>query len=933
MAPSSPTNLFGLLQSAADTSGEIIIYQPQVTGKSNLVWTYRSLLQNAQEKAELLIQTKGIKEDTIILLHFDEHSHAIEWFWATIVAGFLPVISPPLVQDVNARRKHLIHLSKLLQRPVVLTTNKLLPEFLELEQLDIRTIQDLQPQSSSTCSGRGTGHTKMPDDRAVLMLTSGSTGNAKAVSLAHGQILAALDGKSKSLKTSQDDVMLNWIGLDHVANLTEAHLHAMRLGATQIHIQAADLLVDPLQFIRLIHKHRATFTFAPNFFLALLNKHLGKYDSEQNPENFNLSSLKTITSGGEAVVVETAVNLTEHLRRYGVGANVQVICPGFGMTETCAGSIYSKACPSYDLVRNHEFASLGSCIPGMQIRVRTDQGVNALPNEVGMLQACGPVVFSNYFNNALATKEAFTMDGWFITGDLALIDSDGNLNLTGRDKEGIIINGVKHYPHELETALEEAQIPGVTYSYTVVFPHRPKKSETEVLCVVYLPAYDLADSKARTETADAISKVSSMICGVKPHEIIPVEKSRFSKSSLGKISRMKVRGAFERGEYQDLQEANTRLIRQHRISLAQEARPSDETQEHILKMFAERFQLPADEIGIDSSLFDYGITSVDIISIKRQLEQQLNLDQEIPLIAMLNNPTIRGVAYAIGTFSASRNYNPVVALQTSGQKTPLWLVHPGVGEVLVFLNLSRYLTERPVYALRARGFNPGEKFFESIPEIVSTYKAAIKNVQPHGPYAIAGYSFGAMLAFEICKTLESEGEEVPFFGSFNLPPHIKSRMKQLDWTETILNLAYFLDLVPESYARERSVEMHTIGDRPAVLDQLMRDASTKRLQELGLDRDQLAHWASLGNKMQQAAVGYEPSGSVAAIDVFVAIPLAGIAKGKQDWRDKQLSVWRDFCRNEVKFHDVAGAHYTMLNPEHVQSFQKTLKNALKARGV
>ncbi|KAI4158543.1 MAG: hypothetical protein LQ342_007325, partial [Letrouitia transgressa] len=926
---SSINNLYQLLQSAADTLGEIIIYQPQVTGKSNLVWTYRSLLQNAQEKAELLIQIEGIKEDTIIVLHFDEHSHAIEWFWATIVAGFLPVISPPLVQDVNARRKHLVHLSRLLQRPVVLTTNKLLPDFLELEQLDIRTIQDLRPHSGPTCFGRGTGHTKMLHNRAVLMLTSGSTGNAKAVSLAHGQILAALDGKRRYHQTSHDDVMLNWIGLDHVANLTETHLHAMRLGATQIHIQAADLLVDPLQFIRLIHKHQVTFTFAPNFFLALLNKKLSIYDSEQNSESLDLSSLKAITSGGEAVVVETAVNLTGHLRRYGVGADVQVIRPGFGMTETCAGSIFSKACPSYDLVRNHEFASLGSCIPGMQIRVITDQGVNALPNEVGMLQACGPVVFSDYFNNAPATREAFTADEWFITGDRAMIDSDGNLNLAGRDKEGIIINGVKHYPHELETALEEAQIPGVTHSYTVVFPHRPKRSETEVLCVVYLPDYDLANSKARTEAADAISKVSSMICGVKPHEVIPVEKSRFSKSSLGKISRTKVRGAFERGDYQDFQDANNYLIRQHRITLAQEARPLDETQEQILNIFAERFQLPADEIGIGSSLFDFGITSVDIISIKQQLEQQLSLDREIPLIAILTNPTIRGLAHTIGTLSSLRNYNPVITLQMSGHKTPLWLVHPGVGEVLVFLNLSRYLTERPVYALRARGFNPGETFFESIPEIVSTYKAAIRNIQPHGPYAIAGYSFGAMLAFEIGKTLESEGEAVPFLGSFNLPPHIKSRMNQLDWIETVLNLAYFLDLVPESYAEERSVEMHTMRDRSAVLDQLMQDASTERLQELALDRDQLAHWASLGNKMQQAAIDYEPSGSVAAIDVFVANPLAGIAKGKQDWRDRQLSAWRDFCRSEVKFHDVAGAHYTMLNPENVQSFQKTLKNALK----
>ena len=768
----SAINLYQLLESAAETSSQIIIYQPQFTGKSNLVWTYRSLFENAQEKAELLIRSKGVKQDAIVLLHFDQHSHAIEWFWATIVAGFLPVISPPLVQDVSARRKHLSHLNRLLQRPVILTTNELLPEFLDLEQLDIRTVQDLRPHSSSLCSGRGTGYAKTLRDRAVLMLTSGSTGNAKAVSLAHGQLLAALDGKREYHQTSRDDVMLNWIGLDHVANLTETHLHAMKLGATQIHIQAADLLVDPLQFVRLIHKHRVTLTFAPNFFLAALNKKLGVENSEPNRRDFNLSSLRRIISGGEAIVVETVVSLAGLLRRYGVGADVQVVCPGFGMTETCAGSIYSEACPLYDLARNYEFASLGSCTPGMQIRVITDQGAYAVPNEFGMLQVRGPVVFSEYFNDPLATKKAFTVDGWFISGDRGMIDHDGNLNLAGRDKEKFIINGVKHYPHELEVALEEAHIPGITHSYTVVFPHRPKNSETEALCVVYLPNYDVKDIKARTDTADTISQISSMICGVKLFEIIPIEKSRLSKSSLGKISRAKVRDAYERGNYQDLQDTNSCSIRQHRIVLAQEARPLDVTQEKILNVFAERSQLPADEIGIGSSLFDFGITSVDIISIKRQLEQQLRLDRDIPLITILTNPTVCGLANAIKSLLGLQTYNPVVALQTSGHKTPLWLVHPGVGEILVFLNLSKCLTERPVYAFRARGFNHGESFFESIPEIVSTYKAAIRIVQPHGPYAIAGYSFGAMLAFEVAKMLESEGEEVPFLGSFNLPPYI-----------------------------------------------------------------------------------------------------------------------------------------------------------------
>lgn len=122
-----------------------------------------------------------------------------------------------------------------------------------------------------------------------------------------------------------------------------------------------------------------------------------------------------------------------------------------------------------------------------------------------------------------------------------------------------------------------------------------------------------------------------------------------------------------------------------------------------------------------------------------------------------------------------------MTLQTQGSEIPLLLVHPGVGELLVFLNLAKYIVDRPIYALRARGFDVGEKLFSSIPEIVSTYHVTIKRTQPEGPYAIAGYTYGSMLAVEIAKALEAEGQEVKFVGVFNLPPHVKVRMRQFDW--------------------------------------------------------------------------------------------------------------------------------------------------------
>ncbi|KAI9676977.1 MAG: putative NRPS-like protein biosynthetic cluster [Caeruleum heppii] len=924
-------NLYQLLKIAASTpDAGITIYPAGVAQKSGRRVTYQDLFQRAHAKAPLLQQVGPLSTGSIVLLHFDQHADNIEWFWAIIIAGYLPAISTPFVNDPEQRKKHLLHLQSLLHSPIILTTKKLVPEFLGLGQLIIRPVETLEHGNDDNVPALvGQGDLKHPSDPAVLMLTSGSTGHAKAVCLQHGQIITALSGKSEYHGTESDDVFLNWIGMDHVANVMEVHLHAMSLGAEQIHVPATDLLVQPLSFLTLLHRHQIGYTFAPNFFLASLRRALDDGGSSlQELDTLNLARLKAIISGGEANVVETCAALTGHLRKFKI--HTDVIRPGFGMTETCAGSIYSKSCPTYDLAQSLEFTSVGACIPGLNMRIVTEDGRLAVANEAGNLHISGPIVFDGYYNDNVATEEAFTADGWFRTGDRGYIDINGSLNLVGRAKESIIINGVKYFPHELETAIEEALIPGLTPSYTAVFPHRPAGSQTEELCVVYLPAFEPTDDRTRTETVDAISKVSGMICGVRPYQIIPLPESLLPKSSLGKLSRAKIRAAFEGGLYRAIQDENNDAVRNYRMSRLE--KPTNEIEDLILKAFGEKFDLPADEIGVGSSLFDLGVSSIDLISFKQHVQNKLALEEEIPLIMVLTNPTIRGMATALETMTKPQPYNPVVTLQTKGTKTPLWLVHPGVGEVLVFLNLGKYITDRPVYALRARGFNEGEEFFKTIPEAVGTYHEHIKRVQPNGPYAIAGYSFGAMLAFEVSKLLEAQGDEIKFLGSFNLPPHIKARMHQLDWIEVVLNLAYFLDLMSEEYAHEISPAMHKYS-HDQVLDFIMEIAPPARLTELSLDKKKLATWASLAHAMQYAAREYDPSGSVDCMDIFFAIPLSAVAKNKQDWVANYLSKWKDFTRSEPRFHEVDGAHYTMMGPEHVLSFQKKLKSVLSERGI
>lgn len=892
--------------------------------------SYKELHDQAQSNAVLLRQTLNFKKSPIVLLHFGDHLDNIVWFWSVVYADCTPVLSTPFTDNIEQRQKHIQHLHSLLEDPLCITSSKSLGDFSGQDILKPIIVEDLLPKSSRE-KPQCYVSTNVVTDPAILMLTSGSSGNAKAVCLSHEQIFAAIKGKASVIKLDTRTAFLNWVGLDHVAGLIEIHLQAMHLGMDQVHVPAATVIADPSSFLNIVSRHRVSRSFAPNFYLAKLKQTI-ESDDPRIDKNLDLSCLSYLASGGESNhtgMCSAVANLLHH--EY--GAPETVITPGFGMTETCAGAIFNKDFPFYDIRNGLEFASLGKRMPGIHMRVtKPGAATVVLPDEAGNLEVSGSVVFTRYYNNPSATEEAFTADGWFKTGDQAIIDSAGYLRLIGRSKEVININGVKYLPHELETAIDEASITGAISSYTVCLSNRPKDSTTERIHVFYLPTYLPEDSKARVETLDAIVSTVMLQTRTRPY-VLPLDGQALQKTTLGKISRAKIKTAFERGDYAMYQRINNESIKSYRErqSLARGA-PSSEMESLLVRELCEVLDLDVEDMDIDNPIFSMGVTSVDLIRLKRNIEKQLLPVKDIPMMALLTNPTIRALAKSIEVSDMATEYSPVVKMQHQGAQTPLWLVHPGVGEVLVFINLAKHITDRPVYALRARGFNTGETSFESIQEAVMTYHAAIKETQPTGPYAIAGYSYGTMLAYETAKILESNGNEVRFLGSFNLPPHIKDRMKQLVWSECLLHLSYFLDIITETTASELSAPLRSLNKEEA-LAHVVKIANPTRMAELSLTSEALYNWANLAFALQGIAKEYEPRGTVACMDIFYATPLAAVAQSKKEWLEGPLSKWREFVREAPRYHEVDGAHYTMISPEHVQRFAKKLKSALQARGL
>ncbi|KAG2099299.1 Alpha/Beta hydrolase protein [Suillus discolor] len=203
--------------------------------------------------------------------------------------------------------------------------------------------------------------------------------------------------------------------------------------------------------------------------------------------------------------------------------------------------------------------------------------------------------------------------------------------------------------------------------------------------------------------------------------------------------------------------------------------PSIETEKLLIKICASIFNLVKSEASVSDNFFEIGGTSLDAIWLKCEGEKHFDLP-DIPTIQILKHLD-----------------TTIVPLPATGYNTLIFFVYPGVAEVLIFVNLAKYFqNERPFYAFRARGFGSGHPPFTSMDEMISYYVAAAKRIQATVLYAIAGYSYGVVVAFEIAKQLEAMGEEVRCFAPINIPPNISDRMRGLDWTAASLNLSAFL---------------------------------------------------------------------------------------------------------------------------------------------
>lgn len=265
---------------------------------------------------------------------------------------------------------------------------------------------------------------------ALLQYTGGTTGLAKGAALSHGNLFAAVRQSEANTLAGSNDLVVAPLPLYHIFGFAVYVLAACLQGGCSVLVpdpRNTDALVDTLGSYPF-----TGFAAVNTMFVALLNH--PRFDS------IDFSHLKTTIAGGTALVEEVA--------RQWEARTGNVIQEGYGLSETSAVLCCNGT-------NGHQLGTVGRPVTAQEIRVLDDAGQTLPAGEPGELCVRGPQVMSGYWNKPDASAEVLDREGWFRTGDVAVIQDDGFVRIVDRKKDMILVSGFNVYPNEIEGVLYE----------------------------------------------------------------------------------------------------------------------------------------------------------------------------------------------------------------------------------------------------------------------------------------------------------------------------------------------------------------------------------------------------------------------------------------------------------------------------------------------
>jgi amino acid adenylation domain-containing protein len=711
---------------------------------------------------------------------------------------------------------------------------------------------------------------------AYILYTSGSTGEPKGVAVKHSGLLNLLLSVKNSPGISENDVMLASTTISFDIAELEIFLPLIS-GATMV-MADADTVKDGRSLLDIAKSEHITIMQGTPFMWHTM---LEAGWTEALPI--------TIFCGGEAMAKELAEKLLTRCK---------VLWNMYGPTETTIYSIIKKISPKDEVI------TIGKPVLNTQVYL-LDEGMNKVAaGEVGEIYIAGAGVAKGYINKPELTDEKFIADPFsavagqkmYKTGDLGKVLDNGDIQCLGRTDYQIKIRGYRVETEEIEHQLRLQK--NIKAALVVLYK--------DTLANMHLVAYIVPEGTFKD--ADIIEQAKTWKDELKsslPAYMVPNAYVGIPAIPLmvnGKIDRKALpEPAIEKG-----------------IANAFEA-PQTEIEILLADIFLQNIAIT--RIGVNDNFFDLGINSLVAVKIMIQVEKQFG--KRLPLAALLKYPTIKQLALAIPDYSFNSIYKSLTPIKPQGCKIPLYIVHGiGLNVFNLYQMASKLDKEQPVYGLQALGLDGTMEPLDNIETIAKFYNNEILMHNPHGPYAIAGYSLGGYIAYEMVRQLEAMGKEVKMLVMFDT---------NLQYPTHQYALGKKLYAKSKRQLRKTNYYIGSFFKQPVATVRYLRHSAIKKkdilLSKIGalktFNPDNLPDFMQdIAGKLRFALNNYVVRPYDVKIDLFKAEVRANYID------DPKYLGWGEYALNGIITHEVPGDHKDMFNPPNDQIMANALQKRL-----
>ncbi len=528
--------------------------------------TYGELDLQARQLAAQL-QALGLQGERAILLYPPELDYIVAFF-ACLYGGLIAV---PAYPPSNGR--HMPRLQAIIddsQAAVILSTQSAADTVRQFA-VDSAGLLDKRWLITDNLAAVDASAWRLPilhdHDPAFLQYTSGSTGNAKGVIINHGNLIANQQLIKRRFGHNADSTVVGWLPLYHDMGLIGNVMQPLYCGASAILMSPMAFLEKPVRWLQAISDYRAHTSGGPNFAFELCMR---KITVEQKA-GLDLGSWRLAFNGAEPINPGTMTRFADAFSECGFSRKSFYPCYGLAEATLLASGGDKNAEPTVAAFYkagleqgkvhpatsgDDETRRLVGCggidvDAGQRIRiVDPETGEPCKADRIGEIQLGGPSISQGYWQNASATGQAFigvanSQHRWLRTGDLGFIEG-GELFVSGRLKDLIIIRGRNYYPHDLEYAVEAATDvlnPGCAAAFAV------SGNDGEKLVVLAeLKRNRLRQPDYRAEFAAIRSRLVEE-CGIQADTVMLLRPGAILKTSSGKIRRSACRQAFEQQQF------------------------------------------------------------------------------------------------------------------------------------------------------------------------------------------------------------------------------------------------------------------------------------------------------------------------------------------------------------------------------------------------